>query len=143
MCEVQLARSPGSIECKTVLDEADKHLMSWSYWDTASGGIFWDGEGEVNWNTVKVFTRPYPPATAGTPVSLSFDPDTVVMEYSYLPSLQIISPTEVYVPSLIYPGGANVHTSDHAAWNHDPHDTNKILITAFEEELVTVIISPK
>ena len=133
----------GTIQCEAVLAEADKHLQSWSYWDTASGGIFWDGEGEVNWNTVKVFTRPYPPATAGTPVSLSFDPDTVVMEYSYLPSLQIISPTEVYVPSLIYPGGANVHTSDHAAWNHDPHDTNKILITAFEEELVTVIISPK
>ena len=133
----------GTIQCEAVLAEADKHLQSWSYWDTASGGIFWDGEGEVNWDTVKVFTRPYPPATAGTPVSLSFDPDTVVMEYSYLPSLQIISPTEVYVPSLIYPGGANVHTSDHAAWNHDPHDTNKILITAFEEELVTVIISPK
>ena len=133
----------GTIQCEAVLAEADKHLQSWSYWDTASGGIFWDGEGEVNWNTVKVFTRPYPPATAGTPVSLSFDPDTVVMEFSYLPSLQIISPTEVYVPSLIYPGGANVHTSDHAAWNHDPHDTNKILITAFEEELVTVIISPK
>ena len=65
------------------------------------------------------------------------------MEFSYLPSLQIIAPTELYVPSLIYPGGASVHTSDHAAWNHDPHDTNKILITAFEEELVTVIISPK
>ena len=43
----------GSIECNAVLAEADKHLQSWSYWDTASGGIFWDGEGEVNWNTVK------------------------------------------------------------------------------------------
>ena len=133
----------GTIQCEAVLAEADKHLQSWSYWDTASGGIFWNGEGEVNWNTVKVFTRPYPPATAGTPVSLSFDPDTRLMEYSYLPNLQIIAPTEVYVPSLIYPEGADVHTSDHAAWNHDPHDTNKILITAFGEELVTVIISPK
>lgn len=49
-----MGRSPGSIECKTVLDEADKHLMSWSYWDTASGFIWWDEEtGEVNWDTVK------------------------------------------------------------------------------------------
>ena len=133
----------GTIQCEAVLAEADKHLQSWSYWDTASGGIFWDGEGEVNWNTVKVFTRPYPPATAGTPVSLSFDPDTRLMEYSYLPNLQIIAPTELYVPSLIYPEGADVHTSDHAAWNHDAHDTNKILVTAFAEDLVTVTISPK
>ena len=44
----------GSIECKTVLDEADKQLQSWTYWDTASGFIWWDEEtGEVNWNTVK------------------------------------------------------------------------------------------
>ena len=25
-----------------MLDEADRHLQSWSYWDTASGGVFWD-----------------------------------------------------------------------------------------------------
>ena len=55
----------GTIQCEAVLAEADKHLQSWSYWDTASGGIFWDGEGEVNWNTVKVFTRPYPPPRPG------------------------------------------------------------------------------
>ena len=133
----------GTIQCEAVLAEADRHLQSWSYWDTAYGGIFWDEEGEVNWNTVKVFTRPYPPATAGIPVSLNFDPETRQMEYLYLPNLQIIAPTELYVPSLIYPEGANVHTSDHAAWNHDAHDTNKILVTAFAEDLVTVTISPK
>ena len=44
----------GTIECNTVLAEADKHLSSWTYWDPASGFILWDEEtGEVNWNTVK------------------------------------------------------------------------------------------
>ena len=43
----------GSVECHFVLNEADKHLQSWSYWDTASGGILWDGEGNVNIEAVK------------------------------------------------------------------------------------------
>ena len=42
----------GTIECNTVLDEADRHLQSWSYWDTASGGVFWSGD-EVNLEAVK------------------------------------------------------------------------------------------
>ena len=131
----------GTIQCEAVLAEADKHLQSWSYWDTASGGIFWDEEGEVIENTVKVFTRPYPTATAGTPVSLHFDPDTRVMEFSYLPNLQIIAPTEIHVPKLIYPDLAAVGImSGDAEVDYGP---NKMFITAFSEDLVTVRISPK
>ena len=42
--------------------------QSWSYWDTASGYVFWDANGEPIWDRIKVFTRPYPPATAGIPL---------------------------------------------------------------------------
>ena len=44
---------------------------------------------------------------------------------------------------LIYPEGPIIHTSDHAAWNHDATDSNKILVTTFGEDLVTVNISPR
>ena len=36
-----------------MLDEADKHLQSWSYWDAAGGGILWDGEGNMKPESVK------------------------------------------------------------------------------------------
>ena len=32
----------GTIECNAVLQETEKHLQSWSYWDSASGGVLWD-----------------------------------------------------------------------------------------------------
>ena len=64
-----------------------------------------------------MFSRPYPPATAGTPVSLHYDTATRIMEYaitsfeqvdltltfrfSYQPNLQILSPTELYIPGII------------------------------------------
>merc|ERR1712241_46502 len=131
----------GTIECNTVLDEADRHLQSWSYWDTASGGVFWSGD-EVNLEAVKVFSRPYPPATAGTPVSLQYDTATRVMEFSYQPNLQILSPTELYIPGLIYPAGYTVSCSPQLVWDHDPANPNMILVTAFGEEMATVTITP-
>ena len=35
------------------MDEADKHLQSWSYWDTAYGDILWDDDGNVIPEAVK------------------------------------------------------------------------------------------
>lgn len=43
----------GSVECNFVLGEAEKHLQSWSYWDTANGGIFWDQDNNINYEAVK------------------------------------------------------------------------------------------
>ena len=51
-CLLYTESAVGTIECNTVLDEADRHLQSWSYWDTASGGVFWSGD-EVNLEAVK------------------------------------------------------------------------------------------
>ena len=44
---------PGSIVCNFVLGLADQHFQSWSYWDTASGGVLWDSEGEPVMDSVK------------------------------------------------------------------------------------------
>ena len=48
-----LLLSSGSVECHFVMDEADKHLQSWSYWDTAYGDILWDDDGNVIPEAVK------------------------------------------------------------------------------------------
>ena len=68
----------------SVLREADEHFQSWSYWDTASGGALWDGEGKPVLDAVRVFSRPFPPATAGTPVKLEFgNDDTAILNYKF------------------------------------------------------------
>ena len=35
----------------------------------------------------KVFTRPYPPATAGTPVRLQYDVNTRIAYYEFIPGM--------------------------------------------------------
>ena len=56
----------------------------------------------------RIFSQPYPQATAGTPLSLSYDPYSRVMEFSFLPNLQIVSATEIFVPPLVYTEGFRV-----------------------------------
>jgi len=133
----------GSTECRFVLDEADKHLQSWSYWDAAGGGILWDGEGNIKPESVKVFSRPYAPATAGTPTSLHYDQHSRVMTFTFLPNLQILQPTEVFIPGLVYDQGFSVTVSDNLSWEHHLTNQNKILIYAHEEEEASVRIDPK
>merc|ERR1712142_408734 len=131
----------GSIVCKDVLDLADLHFSSWSYWDTASGFILWDKEtGELNIDTVKVFTRPYPQATAGTPAGLKFEFDTRIFQYKFIPNTAIPSPTEIFVPPLIYPEGFDVIVSSALEWEQDG---NKILLRANDDTLAFIHIMPK
>ena len=49
----------------------------------------------------RVFSRPYAPATAGTPTSLHYDQHSRVMTFTFLPNLQILQPTEVFIPGLV------------------------------------------
>lgn len=49
--------------------------------------------------------RPYPIATAGEPLSLSFDIRTKIFEYTFKPHPEITAPTELYVPRYQYPNG--------------------------------------
>jgi len=133
----------GSVECNFVLGEAEKHLQSWSYWDTASGGIFWDNDQNVNYEAVKVFSRPYPQATAGTPLSLSYDIESRRMEFSFLPNLQIILPTEIFIPDIVYTEGFRVIASPHLTWQSNPLNKRKIVVTAHGEEIANITIVPK
>jgi len=61
---------------------------------------------------LEAVVRPYPIATAGEPLRLSFDPFTGVFEFIYRADLSIEHPTEIYMPNLQYPSGYKVEVSD-------------------------------
>ena len=139
-----LTNSTGNIECNFVLDLADLHLQSWSYWDTAGGGALWDQDGNPILDTVKVFTRPYPPATAGRPLNLHYDHVTRMFEYTYTPDRSVVLPTELFVPPLVYTSGYVVDAPEGVEWKPS-EDKNKIQILIVDENFtgdVTIKISP-
>ncbi|XP_023339622.1 uncharacterized protein LOC111709909 [Eurytemora carolleeae] len=135
-----LTNSTGTIECNFVLDQADLHLQSWSFWDTAGGGLLWDSNGEPILDAVIVFTRPYPQATAGVPLSLEFEHVTREFVFKYKPDLTIMKPTEIYVPPLVYNQGYLVGVPDGVHWEADLE--NKIHVYSLTNDDVTVTISP-
>ena len=51
-----------------VLNEADKYFSSWTFWDS---NIVWDHETmQLRTDIAKLLARPYPQATAGTPIKV-------------------------------------------------------------------------
>ena len=66
------ARYPDSqdtVETLAVLNEADAHFSSWTFWESK---IVWNltSSGSLNTNLAKVLARPYPQAIAGTPTKV-------------------------------------------------------------------------
>ena len=64
----------GSIEAAWVMDRADKHTLSWCYWDTEALGVLWNSEGKPIDSAVRYLSRPFPLAVAGTHLAFNFDP---------------------------------------------------------------------
>lgn len=89
---------------RTTLSRADEHLLGWQYWhyDSITGP---EPEPDPFTGTIgRSLVRTYPQATAGTPESLEFDPDTGEFSYTYRPDPGP-APTEIYVSDLHYPNG--------------------------------------
>ena len=101
---------------------ADEQLTSWFYWhyknwgdpttqsqESGEQGLFAD-DGDLSslkLPKARLLVRTYPQATAGVPVSLSFDPDTGLMRYRYRPR-RATAPTEIFLSPLHYPDGYEV-----------------------------------
>ena len=49
--------SVNSLECNFVLEQAEKSFESWTYWDTAGGSAFWDGDGNLVTSLATYFSR--------------------------------------------------------------------------------------
>lgn len=104
---------------------ADTNLVGWLYWayktwndptTTGSGGAQSLFTSDSDLSTVKLdklraLERSYPQATAGTPLALSFNPDSGDFHYRYTPNTSQ-APTEIYVPVVLhYPKGYQVTVS--------------------------------
>ncbi|XP_074652974.1 endoglycoceramidase-like [Tubulanus polymorphus] len=106
--------STDTVECENVMKLADENLQSWTYWD-----VIFFSRGQIQWDIAKPFIRTYPRAIAGTPVSISYDPNTYIFMFSYSLDASIAAPTEIFVPKLHYPNGFSVKLSDGVAWTYD------------------------
>ncbi|HYC54292.1 MAG TPA: cellulase family glycosylhydrolase [Candidatus Binatia bacterium] len=103
------------------VEAAERHRMSWQYWsywnrdpccDRPHEGVIIDPALPPSADNVKqakldVLVRPYPRATAGTPVSYAFHSQSAdrLFELVYESDPAIRAASEVFVPARHYPGG--------------------------------------
>lgn len=97
----------------------DSRVLSWMYWSAKQfhdptgqqGEALLDDDGNPL-PIAAVLTRTYAIATAGTPATQSFDPDTGAYSYSYTADMAVTAPTQIFVPlSQHYPQGYTVSVS--------------------------------
>ncbi|CAH8602731.1 unnamed protein product [Schistosoma margrebowiei] len=106
-------RSVNTLECNAVLDEADKHFESWTYWD----GNFLDEVGNPIKSEVESFIRPYPQSTNGIFNKQQFNHKTGKFSFSFITnqssnqySKKQILIAEIYIPlSVHYPNGFSMN----------------------------------
>jgi hypothetical protein len=61
---------------------------------------------------LEAIVRPYPRATAGEPLHLSYDIHRRVFTYEFRRDPTVQAPTEIFLPQYVYPGGCQVWLSD-------------------------------
>ena len=117
----------------------ESHMLNYTLWNYTSDNINARGD---RWNDedLSIFSRdqqadpadlnsggralpavirPFPTATGGQPVSLSFDIRSRVFRYVFRSLQATKQPTEIFVPTYHYPEGINVILSD-GAYQYDP-----------------------
>jgi hypothetical protein len=114
------------------LRAADDALISYTLWNYTPDndnerGDQWNGEDlsiysrsqranpadiHSGGRALQAFLRPYPLATAGKPLNLSYDIQRRLFVYEFRHDSAITQPTEIFVPDFQYPNGCNVWVSD-------------------------------
>jgi endoglycosylceramidase len=102
-------------ECETILTSSDAYFTSWSYGDSN----FYTANGSLNNPIIKLFSRIYPKSTSGKPISLVYNANTLLFNYSYEHNPSINQPTEIYVPEFLYKNRFQVTVSDHLKYDFD------------------------
>lgn len=114
----EFGASTNSLATAATVALADAHNLSWAYWaalqldDPTAGEAY---EGLLDQITRKPYppqaqalSVPYPWATAGTPGAQSFDVVTGTFRYTYTVIAKIAAPTQIMLPSYVYPHGYRV-----------------------------------
>lgn len=96
-----------STECEFIMKEADKLLLSWSYWDQE----FFTPDGHINWPLVRAFSRPYARAIQGHATKMTFDPRSRRFRLEYMANGAINAPTEIFIPAVQYDNGFTTSSS--------------------------------
>jgi hypothetical protein len=111
--------------CEAMLNGCDQHFQSWTYWDS------WTLVDHKYDPLVNSFTRVYPMATNGIPLSMIYNSTTRYFFYIYelnITSLKhAIQTTDIFIPQYLYPQGFSVSVSDNLDWRFDPI-TSKVLL---------------
>jgi endoglycosylceramidase len=93
--------------------DADANLIGWIYWQWINYPDPTGSHSSALWpprkatpSQLDVLAQAYPSAVAGTPTSLSFDPQTATLQFRYRSNPAITAPTVIVVPvSTHYPHG--------------------------------------
>jgi endoglycosylceramidase len=130
-------------------DVADNHLMGWVHWaykgwrdpttaDDAQG-LFRDDRDRstVKRKKLRALVRTYAQATAGRPLSSTFDPPTGRFRYRYDPAPRIKAPTVVFVSPLHYPNGFRVTVRNGRVVDRDGR---LVKVRASGDRTVTVVV---
>jgi endoglycosylceramidase len=106
-----MADKPGIVEYMTAqydaIGEAAGGSMVWAY-DKSGGYGLLTPEGTETPLLVDAVVRPYPARVAGDPIRYAFTASTATFRFEYAPDPMIGAPTEIIVPSRVYPNGYQV-----------------------------------
>ena len=145
---------------RLLFDALDQALASYTIWtytpdNTNERGDQWSGEdfsiyslsqrknpADINsgGRALRQIVRPYPEATAGTPLSISFDTETRLFTYRFRSDRSVKVPTVIFVPKVQYPAGFTVAVNGGAA-KAEP-EQSRVSVTSSAPE-VTVVVKPR
>ncbi|CAO3641847.1 unnamed protein product [Cunninghamella echinulata] len=96
-------------DLQTNMNTADQYMISWMGW--AYENLYNYQTGEMYPVLAKHYSRAYPSAIAGVPVSFAFNPSDQSFKLVFNVKKSITAPTELMLPTPTYPNGYNVTVS--------------------------------
>ncbi|EGD56382.1 cellulase family glycosylhydrolase [Gordonia neofelifaecis] len=126
---------------ENTLSRADRRNSGWMYWHYNSRYT----EGRTRPDPLggavgRSLVRTYPQATAGRPLSMTFDSRTGAFDYTFVPDPRITAPTVIYVSDVHCPDGFEVDVS---GGSYSVDESGKALIRAESNRQVRVQITPR
>ncbi|ORX15457.1 MULTISPECIES: cellulase family glycosylhydrolase [Mycolicibacterium] len=160
MTEFGSSSNPSSLN--QTMAPADQHMLSWTEWSYANttylgvdGTVEWlvddpskplEGDN-VNWDNLKILTRPYAQTVAGTPQSMSYDEENGNFTFNYTTDrvdgqgrFAPGSETIISVPEVHYPNGYTVTVEGGTVVSAD--NAPQLIIASDGSDTVKVTITP-